>query len=165
MEWNRLRESLTRVVSKYRYALLILVLGLGLMLIPGKTEEAVTVETKPVASQTPQEQLADILSRLKGAGRVEVVLSIAQGEQVIYQTDQRTTNDAGGTDVRVETVILSGSDRGEEALVSQVQPPKYLGAVILCQGAADPAVRLALMDAVCKYTGLGADKVSILEMK
>lgn len=165
MEWSKLGERSMAVISKYRYALLILVLGLGLMLIPGNKTESAPDETTPVLTQSPQDQLSDILSRVKGAGRVEVVLSIAQGEQVIYQTDQRTDLDGTRSEIRVETVILSGSDRGEEALVSQVHPAKYLGAVILSQGAADPAVRLALMDAVCKFTGLGADKISILEMK
>jgi hypothetical protein len=41
----------------------------------------------------------------------------------------------------------------------------YQGAVVLCQGAADAAVRLAVVEAVSKATGLGADKICVLKMK
>lgn len=165
MEWHKRGSDFVKALSKYRYAILILVIGLGLMLIPGQKPNSQPMETQTLLMESPQEQLSQILAQVKGAGRVEVILSIAQGEQVIYQTDQRTSEDAGRSEIRIETVILSNRDRGEEALVTQVHPPKYLGAVILCQGAADPTVRLAMVDAVCKFTGLGADKISILEMK
>jgi len=40
-----------------------------------------------------------------------------------------------------------------------------MGAVIVCQGADDPQVRLSIVDAVSKVTGLGSDKISVLKMK
>jgi stage III sporulation protein AG len=36
---------------------------------------------------------------------------------------------------------------------------------VICQGAADPAVRLAVVEAVADATGLGADRISVLKMK
>jgi stage III sporulation protein AG len=40
-----------------------------------------------------------------------------------------------------------------------------MGAIVVCQGGDQPTVRLAILDAVSKVTGLGADKISILKMK
>ena len=39
------------------------------------------------------------------------------------------------------------------------------GAVIVCQGADDPEVRLNVTNAVAAYTGLGSDKITVMKMK
>ena len=70
-----------------------------------------------------------------------------------------------GSTIRKETVILTDSERNQQPLVQQVLPPQYLGAVIVCQGAENAAVRLAVVEAVRNATGLGADKISVLKMK
>ena len=62
-------------------------------------------------------------------------------------------------------MILSGSDRSQTPVVQRMDPPTYLGAVILCQGADSPKVRLAVVDAVATATGLTTDKISVWKMK
>jgi len=49
--------------------------------------------------------------------------------------------------------------------VQQVNPPTYLGAVIVCQGADSASVRLAIVSAVGSVTGLSTDKITVLKMK
>ena len=66
---------------------------------------------------------------------------------------------------KTSTVILSDSTRGQEGLVCQVNPPTYLGAVVLCQGADLPSVRLSITEAVSNATGLGYHKITVLKMK
>ena len=39
------------------------------------------------------------------------------------------------------------------------------GAVVVCQGADLPSVRLDVTNAVAAYTGLGSDKISVIKMK
>lgn len=39
------------------------------------------------------------------------------------------------------------------------------GAVVLCTGADDAAVRLSVTNAVSAYTGLGSDKIRVIKMK
>lgn len=141
--------------------MLILVVGLALMLIPGKTpsdpQDPTPIQESTV--QTDEEKLEELLSHVKGAGRVEVLISYASGERTVYQTD---TDDNGQ---RSDTVTVTDSDRNQTGLVSQTVPPVFQGAVIVCQGAGNPTVRLAIVDAVSKYTGLGANQISVLEMK
>ena len=62
-------------------------------------------------------------------------------------------------------MIITDSDRKEEGLITQVDPPVYQGAIIVCQGADRGAVRLAIVEAVSRVTGLGADRISVLKMK
>jgi stage III sporulation protein AG len=62
-------------------------------------------------------------------------------------------------------VIITDGNRNQKPVISQVIPAKYLGAVIICQGADQPTVRLAIVEAVSKLTGLGTDRVCVLKMK
>ena len=55
--------------------------------------------------------------------------------------------------------------RKQTGLVQQVNPPTYLGAVIVCQGADSASVRLAIVEAVGSVTGLSTDKITVLKMK
>lgn len=164
MEVTDFVEKLKLLISKYRYAALILVIGILLMLIPsGSKAEIPAVETLSQKSEESgvEEKLANILSKVQGAGRVEVILSFASGAQTQYHEN----TDSDGTGQRTDTVIVTDSQRNQSALVSRIDPPVYLGAIVVCQGADSASVRLAIVDAVSKYTGLGADQISVLKMK
>ncbi len=110
-------------------------------------------------------RLAEILSKIDGAGRVEVMLTTAFGEETIYQTDNTTDQSNESVSQNIETVIVNNSNREEYGLVRQVNPPSYLGAIVVCQGGDRPAVQLAIVEAVSKITGLSSDKISVLKMK
>lgn len=160
---GKLGKQALSLVTKYKYALLVVLLGLALMLIPGRTESKEETPEPTVAQQTKTEdaeRLEDFLSQIQGAGKVQVLLSYAKGERTVYQTDSDT--DSGGT--RMDTVIITDSQRGESGLIQQIDPPSYLGAIIVCQGADRADVRLAIVEAVSTYTGLGADRISVLKM-
>lgn len=170
MDWvaigNKIRES----AKNYRLALLILILGIFLMLLPtGESKsESPSVPEKTdafTAKSNLESSLSEILSAMDGAGKVQVLLTQAQGEQILYQTDDNRSQSDTGADLRQQTVILSGADRSEFGLVRQTIPPVYQGAIILCQGADSAAVRLAIIQAVANATGLSTDKISVLKMK
>lgn len=154
-------QKVITLLGKYRYAIVILVIGLALMMIPGKQEEIPVIpeQSQQNLGATPEEQLDKILESIKGAGRVEVLLSYAAGEKILYQTD----TDSGGQ--RMDTVTVTDRDRNQTGLVTQVVPAVYQGAVIVCQGGGNPSVRLAIVEAVSKYTGLGSNQIAVLEMK
>ena len=81
-------------------------------------------------------------------------------EEAVPQEEERS-QDAYQRD----TVILSDSGRNQSGLIKQINPPKYLGAIILCQGADSASVKLALMEAVSNATGLTTDRISVMKMK
>ena len=147
-------ERLKFAIGKYRYVLLVVLAGLALMLLPGRTEAP-----EPAATVLPevslQSRLEEILSRVEGAGKVAVLLTEAQGGEVFYQTE--------GEDDK--TVLITGADRSESGLVRTTQSPVYQGAVVVCQGADSPAVRLAVVEAVSNATGLGTDRITVLKME
>jgi stage III sporulation protein AG len=110
-------------------------------------------------------RLEEILSCIDGAGKVRVFLSEAAGEQTIFQTDEEVSSGASSSSSSSQTVIISGSDRTEQGMIVQIIPPRYQGAVIVCQGADRASVRLAIVEAVSNATGLASDRITVLKMK
>lgn len=151
-------KNIIPLLKKYRYALLVLGIGLVLMMLPSGN-----VQTEPpkqtISAQEPElaQTLSEILSQIDGAGDVSVLLTPASGKETLYQTNENGEH--------CDTVIISDSSRNEAGLIRQVNPPVYLGAIVICEGGDKPAVRLAIVDAVSKVTGLGADRISVLKMK
>ena len=167
MDWVERKERVLEFLRKYRWAALVLLIGLILMAMPeGKKEEPLPV-TQTAAQQeaTLQQELEELLSRLDGAGKVKVLLSTAAGPETHYQTDEDRSQTADTQDRRITTVLVSGADRSQSGLVQRVDPPVYLGAVVLCQGADSASVRLAVVDTVGTATGLTSDKISVWKMK
>lgn len=170
MDWVKLREKVISTCKKYRYAILILALGIILLMIPGRSAQETKTAEQPLPKQTVTqkddflESLRSILCRIEGVGDAQILLTTAAGEKIIYQTDNDITGGENGTS-RLETVIITGSNREEAGLVQQIIPKSYMGAIVVCQGADSPAVRLAVVEAVTKVTGLGSDRVCVLKMK
>ena len=166
MDWITFRGKAVLWLKEYRYVLLVLALGIVFMLLPQggskKMEEAVPQEQEVISEVTLQEKLEEILSQVQGAGKVRVLLSEAEGKEIQYQTDEEERSQDS---YQRDTVILSDSGRNQSGLIKQINPPKYLGAIILCQGADSASVKLALMEAVSNATGLTTDRISVMKMK
>lgn len=175
--WDRL-PGLVQKLGKFKYPVLILLLGLLLLLLPrqGKQETApVPVQAQETGSEAQtsltiqEKRLSELLSRIQGAGAVEVMLSLKSGEQTRYQTDTQLQTGTGGTEesLRQEdtTVLYAAGSGSQSALVQQVLAPTYQGAIVVCQGADDPVVKLALVQAVASVTGLGADQITVVKMR
>jgi len=165
MEISKIQGKVKEYVGKYKYAALVLLVGLALLLIPSKKNDVKKVETPQITANIQQnltqDSLVEILQSIQGAGKVKVLLSMATGEETVYQTDAETSSG----DNSHKTVILTDSQRNETGLVRQINPAGYRGAIVVCQGADNPAVRLAITQAVCKITGLGADAICVLKMQ
>ena len=169
MDWVAGKQTIFELLKKYRFAIIVLLAGIALMALPYKEEAS---ENPVPASQeinnqdVPlQEALEEILGKISGAGKVSVLLTQAAGEETLYQTNENVSSDESGNNSRRETVLVSGSGREETGLIRQVKAPTYLGAVIVCQGADNASVRLAVVEAVRSATGLTSDRISVLKMK
>ena len=154
-------------IKKFRIPALVLLIGLCLMLIPtGKQEEPVLEEMEVKDETASMElRLERILSRIEGVGDVSVLLSVEVGEEQVYQTDSDYSINGESETNRQTTVIVDEKNDQETPLVKKVIFPRYSGAVVVCHGADSAGVRLAVVDAVSKIAGLGADRISVLKMK
>ena len=158
MDWESGKQRLTGCITKYRYAILILLAGILILTMPERQEESAKAPAE-VSCRDLQTQLAEILEKISGVGKVEVLLTEATGADTIYQVDENRNQ------MNRDTVIVMNSQREEAGLVKQVVPPEYRGAVIVCQGAEQASVRLAVVEAVKSVTGLSSDCITVLKMK
>lgn len=160
------RELIISFFRKYRWAAVVVLIGLLLLLLPqGDTEEPPVPAETPVQMMSLEQQLESLLSGMDGAGQVEVLLTEAAGEERYFQTDQEERRSGDSQDRKTDTVITTAQDRSEQGLIRRIDPPVYRGAVVLCQGADSARVRLAMVEAVATATGLTSDKISVLKMK
>lgn len=158
----------TELLKKYKFVVFVLVIGVCLMLIPteNKAEDEKSVSATQQNTQiSEEEKLSRILGQIEGAGNVEVMLTVSSGEEILYQSDNNDNTGDSTHSKNSDTVVITDADRNQNGLVRQINPPVYLGALVVCQGADDSGVKLAIVDAVSKLTGLGANRISVLKMK
>ena len=153
--------------QRYRLVWLVILAGLVLLMLPlGGGEEEVLAES-PVQSDFDlagtEARLAEALSKIKGAGEVTVVLTVANGPRQVLAQD--VDRDTGQGEESTQTVVLSRGSSSQETVTVQEIYPQYQGVLVVCPGGDDPEVRLQLTQALSALTGLGADKISISEGK
>lgn len=162
-----LEQRIKKWFGRYRYGLLVVALGIFLMMLPTGTDhtpQSGTSEAAQAENTSVSDELADILSQIRGVGKVRVMITEAAGAETVYQTDEDTTDEPDASTRRTETVVISGKE-SETGLVRTVTPPTYLGAIVVCQGGDDPSVRLAVSQAVSAVTGISTDRITVLKMK
>jgi len=156
-----------QALGKLQYAILLMAAGLFMMLpvrqnTAGEEAVAVMTESSALPELSMEEQIAQLLSQVEGAGNARVMLTVQHDGETEYQVDREESSSGTNRDIRLETVF----GRGEtEPVIRSRSAPVYRGAVVLCQGADSAVVRYRVTKAVCSLTGLGSDKVTVLKMK
>lgn len=166
MERIEVQQRIQTWFKQYRYVILVVALGVLLMVIPTKSDTGNQVELtepQPITASV-NEELEEILSQIHGVGKVRVMITEATGAETIYQTDSDRSESGDAVSNREDTVVVSARD-SETGLIRTVTPPTYLGAIIVCQGGENPAVRLAVSQAVSAVTGISTDRITVLKMK
>lgn len=169
--WEKVKTRGFELFQRYKFVLLVLCLGLILLLWPSGREEAKELPTEPVLEDFSvtalEEKLSTALSKIQGAGDVTVLLTVQGGSRKVLAEDEHLQRDAdGSSSSQFSTVVVSGgAGTGESPVLVQQLYPKFQGALVVCSGGNDAAVRLKLMEAVSALTGLGADKISICKGK
>ncbi len=159
---------LRRALKRYRYAALILLLGVLLMLLPvGGGSEDADAGAEPEATAADafdlaalERQLADARSQISGVGEATVVLTLrSSGEEVLAQDTSE------GSATETETVIISTGSSTEQAVSVKTIYPEFQGALVVCDGGGSASVKLEVLKAVSAITGLSSDQISICKRK
>ncbi len=150
-----------------------------------KDQEAIMVNsaaseyTPPPDQSIKQDQeyrLKQILSSMKGAGEVDVMISYKTGKELVpamntvesnVETEEKDSN--GGirkvsqTDINSQPVSLNTSE-GAQPLITTEVLPEVLGVIVIAEGAEDIHVRMELQRAVQTVLGINANQVEIFVM-
>ena len=164
---TRLLLPLRGALWKYRYVLLVVLVGAVLLLLPtggGASAQPDGTAAGAALDYDPSEleaRLEAVLSRVEGAGEVEVVLTVRSGPRQVLAEDRTQEREGDRESGESTTVLLSRGSAGEETVAVEQRSPQFRGALVVCSGGDDPAVRLTLTQAASAVTGLGADRISI----
>lgn len=202
LEWLKdklKRENLQKLnLSKKTAANLIIVFCLGLALIiiadfyrdiganknaeediynEGTQIEAGTAEN--TASDYVRElenDLASILSKIQGAGRVSVMVTLNSGTEIIPAKDEsisdKVTNEndtSGGTRTINEKttddkVVFTAAQGGNsKPLIIKEINPEIKGVIVVAEGAKDSKVKLTISEAVQTVLDIPAYRVTVYE--
>ncbi|MBR4703025.1 MAG: hypothetical protein IKO91_04200 [Oscillospiraceae bacterium] len=141
-------------------------LGLGallLLLLPdrmGRETEAGKEDSFSFSLETEEKRMEAALSRIAGAGKVTVVLTLDSSEEREYarntEQDRQKETDRDRNEDRSQVAQV-----GDGALTVRIAYPRYRGALIVTEGGGSE-VRLAVTQAVAALTGLSTDRITVV---
>ena len=157
-------------LKKYRLAALAALLGIVLMLLPGGNAEAEPAAGSPDAEAfdrgAVQEEMENILRAIDGVGELRLMLTVDSGTK--RELAQDTTAERSGSEDmkrKSETVVVGTGSGTQEVVVTNRVYPRYVGALVVCEGGGSAGVRLAVTQAVSALTALPSDKITVLQGK
>lgn len=140
-----------------------------------KGEESVSLYEEGYA-ESLERRLQKKLSKIEGAGRVEVMITLEDyGENVVEKdstnsTSRRVQEGEGGNnntdetrEIRLETVYQD-MDRGKEPFVGSEKTPKIAGVLVVAQGADKTAVKQNISDAVMALFQIDVNRIKVVKM-
>ena len=164
------QAMLLRLWERYKFFVVAILLGAVLTagnLRPesGSQKQETKKQDEVFDLQAFQQQVADSLSQIDGAGSVTVLLSLETGEESVYAADVSESSQAAENNssesYEGSTSILSDGSYGEAPILIKSKYPTFRGAMILCEGADDDAVRLQIVHAVSALCGISSDHISV----
>lgn len=136
-----------------------------------KSSLAYDVSAVTVRDEDVESKLADVLSKIRGAGDVRVMITYDTTGEIVpaMSTDTQTGESSGsGTDSRdtseSKTPATVKKNGDEEPIVLTQIEPTVRGVIVIAEGAADISVKLDLQHAVETVLGVSADCIEVFEM-
>ena len=165
------RLNILQALGRYKYVILVAALGAVLLAWPRQeTDTAAETTVQHLSGESEVEKLEkkmeEILSKMNGVGRVDVLLTLESGGELVLATDSTlrysgSPQNPDDYNRSNETVTVSGGN-GTDVVVTQEKSAKFRGALIVCDGGDNDRVRLRIIEAVCALTGLGSDRVAVV---
>lgn len=173
-------KKLVDKISKYKYPLAIVLVGLALLSFPisssnkspPKSEDSQT-SIESFDLQALEKRLSEMLSKCEGVGKSEVLLTQSGSSEKVYEKNSelnisRKDESEDQTYEKQEQSELALTQNGsyvQTPVIIKYNYPKITGALVICEGGSNDRVRLDVIHAVSAVTGLSSDSISIIKMK
>ncbi|SMC85541.1 hypothetical protein [Papillibacter cinnamivorans] len=171
--WGEGQKQFARLFDKLKYVLLVILAGVILMIVPfgsgGDTKKTQDSQEESFSLEETERRIEKALSQIQGAGEVTLVLTVKSGTERVLAQDEEISYQETGEDKELKSsvtnVIVSQGSGAEDTVVTKSIHPEYQGALAVCRGAGDAKVRLQVTAAIAALTGLGTDKISVVQME
>lgn len=141
------------------------------------TNKQLAVETSTNVTTDLQANLENILTKISGVGKVNVLITYSESSEVVPLYDETTsetsteeTDTSGGKRVTTDTnkqkqAIMQENTSGEKGVITQkTVSPKIEGAIIIAEGGDNANVKTQIIQAVEAATGLATHKIQVFKM-
>ena len=119
-----------------------------------------SLETDENYVSTLENKLENVLSKISGAGRVSVMITVESGMETVLATKTNVT-ESNGKKVTEETPIIVNG----KTVVLKENFPKIVGVLIIAEGANNFGVLRKIQDATLSVLDVDLKQVEILSMK
>lgn len=107
-----------------------------------------------------EDKLSTELSKIDGAGKVSVLISVKTGLTTEIATEKKVINNSDGITTEETPILVSG----KPIILTEVYP-EIVGVIIIAKGAEDLKVRMSLLTAAQTFLDITSDKIEILTMR
>lgn len=158
-------------------AVLFYLLGSRLDCSGAKQESTPAIETGVRAAErdTLERRLIEVLSKIRGAGRVDVLVTYETNGEIVTATvrqtdeDVKDANGTGGSETsrtvrEVTEPATVETQNGHTPIVLYEREPLVRGVIVVAEGASDFSVREKLQAAVHAATGIPVARIEVFEM-
>ena len=137
----------------------------------GKNSGGAAGEPKAAGTDAVEARLKRVLSSIRGAGEVEVMITYETGRELVTAmtsnvTESSSTNTAGNSanesSEMSEPATVNGAN-GNEPIVLYEKEPQVRGVLVVADGAADVAVRMNLQRAVQAVLDVPLSNIEVFE--
>lgn len=164
-EWLRSQKGV-------RLLLLLGGIGMGLILLSewqpfgAKTSSSDSALSAADYTAYLEQRLAEMVSSIEGAGECRVMVTLENGVEYIYATEDKSDNnyrqDGSAVDTRenVTQSVIVVDDRG--LLVTEILPTVQ-GVVVVCKGGGNETVQAQVAAAVSTVLNISEKRVCVLQ--
>ena len=175
-------SKLIDMLKKKETVFVILLVGLLLLVIAVPTKNAAddSENENPIAdtmntdiqqdeyAKTLERRLEEILSKIKGVGTVDVMITIRDSGLNVIEKDesgQETTGDGETSSSWEEETIYQKTDKVTYPYVVNTMQPQIQGVLVVAQGVDDPVIQQEIIKGIMALFGIESHKISIINME
>ena len=142
------------IIAAVAIVIIIVLFGIG-----GGGNSASSEQTDSVEQyvESLEQKLKNCLTNVKGAGKVDVIISVNSSMQTVFATEKNYSKDSA---LKETPIIVSG-----KPVVLKQAYPEIVGVVIVAKGASNISVKVDLLNACQTFLSITEDKIQILTMK
>lgn len=144
----------------------------------GQESTQVAALTQPRTEDSIEDELAAILSKVQGVGRVDVMITYVSGKENIPAYDTKKSESStdekdsgGGTrsidqgDYDSSVVYEDRQGGGKSPVILKELQPVVKGVVVVADGAGSPEVKERILNAVQVLVDIPVHKIQVIQMK
>lgn len=159
----------------YRWIAAVGVIGMILIALSSLSDKTTEPTPSPTAGDITvyiaqmEERLEQMVSSIQGAGRAAVMVTLNNGVEYIYASEEKSNSDHVQSDSQVSvrddsqtSVVTVDAGNGKEGLLVTEIQPVVRGVVVACEGAHDATVAALVNQAVRTALDITEKRVCVI---